>query len=67
MAVHVEPVGAHFRAYLPDPGPDGRRQIGYAVALGDGRYLVRLPGALARPVHGRLDAMTALRGAEPPS
>lgn len=69
MAVHLERVGDRgpIRAFLPDPCPDGRRCVGYAVPIDGGAYLVRLPGALARRVAGRLDAMTALRGVGPPS
>jgi hypothetical protein len=61
----VAPGVGHFRATIPDQGVGGVRFVGYALPLGQGRFLVRVPGALARTVHSQREALAVLRG-DPP-
>jgi hypothetical protein len=51
-----------FEATAPDVGPVGVRIVGYALALGHNKYLVRVSGALARRANSRSEALAILRG-----
>jgi hypothetical protein len=59
--------GGIIRALIPAAGPTSNRVIGYAVPLGDGRYLVRLPHSIAAPFDCRGEALAALRSLRPES
>lgn len=58
----VEGNGGLLRAIIPDPGVAGYRQVGWAVQVDDGRYLVRIPGRVAWHVLNRHEAYEVLRG-----